>query len=485
VQFHLTEELNKVEAVVGDERELVFDDPLGQFPVRLAAQAEMIDMGCPRLPCTTTVGPAITQYAYDGQTSVNCSPSSGQITQGNPVQVQRWDSAASVYRTTTNAYNSYGDIDSTQNPRGFTTKFIHDSQSLFVIQKDVAVEDTINTRTFTYNHELYTGVLTSQTDSDHGVISNYCYDMFGRLVLAQEGASQVDLDSPSHAGCSVTSVRNTYTTYNDSARTIQDQSALNTYNDKALSKTTWYDQLGRVRQIQDWAGNLVQSDTFITTVSNTCSENATATYQLTSNPSLYPQSDSSTTAGWTRTKLDTLGRTIEVKHYSGSGLPPPWGGNCTITGAATYAYNANATTYTDEAYVSTSLNNSWVRSTNGLGQLTMVTENGIGATTTYGYDALNDLTSVTPAAGTGRSFTYTSLKQLQSATNPETGTISSTYDANGNLLTKTDGRGIVTTYCYNTQTTSNLSTVCYNGLDQLLGKSYSDSVSSTPTPWVG
>jgi RHS repeat-associated protein len=438
-----------------------------------------------RLPCTTTVGPAITQYAYDGQTSVNCSPSSGQITKGNPVQIQRWDSAASLYRTTTNAYDTLGNgnLVSTQNPRGFTTDLTYDSNNLYVIQKNVAVEDTTNTRKFTYNHDLYTGVLTSQTDSDHSITTNYGYDEYARLTSVQEGG-----------------VRSMYYVYNDSARTITEKSDRNCYGDSngatcaglpagtptgALMKVTSYDPLGRIAETQDWAGNLIQNDTYVgsVSVSGTCPETSTGNYQLASNPSPNPQSDSSLTMGWTRTRLDTLGRVVEVKHYSGSALPTPFAPtgstpNCNITGIATYAYNANATTYADEA------SNSWVRSTNGLGQLTTVTENGISATTTYGYDALDDLISVTPAAGTGRSLVYTSLKQLQSATNPETGTISYTYDANGNLLTKTDGRSIVTTYCYNTQTTSNLSTVCYNGLDQLLGKSYSDSTSDNPTPWV-
>jgi YD repeat-containing protein len=38
------------------------------------------------------------------------------------------------------------------------------------------------------------------------------------------------------------------------------------------------------------------------------------------------------------------------------------------------------------------------------------------------------------------------LSQLTSATNPESGTISYSYDPNGNLLTKTDARAVVTTY---------------------------------------
>ncbi len=119
---------------------------------------------------------------------------------------------------------------------------------------------------------------------------------------------------------------------------------------------------------------------------------------------------------------------------------------------------------------------------NGLGRLKQVTENAKrsstappsapnndAVTTLYGYDALDNLTSVTPpsdcgtpaGACAGRSFQYTSLKRLTSATNPENGQITYTYDANGNLQTRTSG-GITTTYSY-------------DELDELTGKTYSDS----------
>jgi YD repeat-containing protein len=54
---------------------------------------------------------------------------------------------------------------------------------------------------------------------------------------------------------------------------------------------------------------------------------------------------------------------------------------------------------------------------------------------------------VTQGAQT-RSFVYNSYKQLKQATNPESGTTSYSYDNNGNLLTKTDARGWITTYGY-------------------------------------
>ena len=88
--------------------------------------------------------------------------------------------------------------------------------------------------------------------------------------------------------------------------------------------------------------------------------------------------------------------------------------------------------------------------------------------TTYTYDALDDLTNVAPVQGTGRSFTYNSLKRLTGAKNPEliggnnpNGTIGYTYDPNGNLQTRSVA-GITTTYGY-------------DELDELTSKTYTDS----------
>ena len=80
-----------------------------------------------------------------------------------------------------------------------------------------------------------------------------------------------------------------------------------------------------------------------------------------------------------------------------------------------------------------------------------------------------------------RSFTYDSLSRLLTSRNPETGkvcygiwsggsvglgTCQNGYDANGNLVTKTDARGVVTTNSYDT-------------LNRLLAKTYSSDPSGT------
>jgi YD repeat-containing protein len=97
---------------------------------------------------------------------------------------------------------------------------------------------------------------------------------------------------------------------------------------------------------------------------------------------------------------------------------------------------------------------------------------GTGFLTSYQYNTLDNLTSVSMSGLNPRTFTYDSLSRLTSATNPESGQIcygtvsggacqANGYDANGNLAAKTDARRIQTTYSY-------------DAVNRLKGKTYSD-----------
>src|SRR6185436_11473565 len=94
-----------------------------------------------------------------------------------------------------------------------------------------------------------------------------------------------------------------------------------------------------------------------------------------------------------RTKSDKGGRPVEAQTFAGASLPAPWGGsssNTDSTGTVVTAYDANQVTVTDQAGKAR-------RSVmDGLGRLVQVIEDpgDLSYLTSYGYDALDDLISV-------------------------------------------------------------------------------------------
>jgi len=90
-------------------------------------------------------------------------------------------------------------------------------------------------------------------------------------------------------------------------------------------------------------------------------------------------------------------------------------------------------------------------------------------TTTYVYDTLDDLHTVTQGVQT-RTFSYDSLKRLVQGINPENGTIGYSYDDSGNLTSRQ--------FQQSTQIT--VSTPSYDGMNRPLSKSYSGGSITTP-----
>jgi YD repeat-containing protein len=130
--------------------------------------------------------------------------------------------------------------------------------------------------------------------------------------------------------------------------------------------------------------------------------------------------------------------------------------------------------------------NHWQRTSDAFGRLTEVMEpNGASQSPTmetdYSYDQLNNLLTVGqwggPNGSSGervRSFTYDSLSRLGLAMNPETGNVQYTYDADDNVVTKTDARSFTASYKY-------------DALNRVLSKTFSvpasgqGSMSNTPS----
>jgi RHS repeat-associated protein len=155
-----------------------------------------------------------------------------------------------------------------------------------------------------------------------------------------------------------------------------------------------------------------------------------------------PGSAVSPSRGWTQTSFDALGRMTQVLTTADNAF-------------VTTSYSGNTVTVTDQHDRSNpnAPGHSRESVTDALGRMTDVYEDPLGSNyhTAYTYDALGNLRTVTQATTQvtqTRTFIYDSLSRLTSAANPESGTVSYTYDDDSNIHTKTDARGVVTTYSY-------------------------------------
>ncbi|HJP93169.1 MAG TPA: hypothetical protein VJ875_14520, partial [Pyrinomonadaceae bacterium] len=240
--------------------------------------------------------------------------------------------------------------------------------------------------------------------------------------VVASGSFNDSLDRPTQIHRAIgTSVENQTTfAYDDTNHIITTSSDRDAYNDNVLVSKVVYDQIGRTKEARQYEGG----DNYIVTETQ---YDALGRPFKTSNPYRLWQSE---TAVWTMQVFDALGRVTSVTTPDSS--------------VVNTSYSGNTVTVTDQA------GKKRKSVTDALGRLSNVFEDptpGLNYQTTYGYDVLDDLTTVTQGAQT-RTFVYDSLKRLKSATNPENGTISYDYDNNSNLKQRTDGRGIVSIYEY-------------------------------------
>jgi RHS repeat-associated protein len=394
---------------------------------------------------------ARTEYSYD---DVNLT--------GNLTQQRSWDSTKGAstsqanYISASYQYNSYGNRTLATDARGIQTQYtygaINGYTDLYLTETKVALGLT-EQRTSSQEYDFWTGVVTLSTDVDNNVSTRMTYDDFGRSTLVS-----VAEDKPEETRIQ--------TVYSDTLRRVIVRSDLDEAGDGKLVSIQHYDQLGRIRltrqlenasptgETDEEIGIKVQTRYFNNKI--TCGGGPiVGSYQLTSNPYKAAQSSAAgqeETMGWTMAKMDTGGRVFEVQTVAGATVPDPCAANSGSTGKVLTAYDDEYTTVTDQ-------DNKVRRSVvDGLGRLIRVDEpnesNNLGSTssptqaTSYTYDALGNLTQVNQGTQTPRTFHYSSLSRLTSATNPESGTISYQYDPNGNLSQKTDARSITTTYTY-------------------------------------
>jgi YD repeat-containing protein len=317
-----------------------------------------------------------------------------------------------------------------------------------------------------------TGLVSSTTDAN-GVKSSYSYDS----MLRANGTTVT-----TSAGTIVAQVGTLYS-LSSSPATITRTLTASPSSSQVSSITL--DGLGRTSTVIAASG--ARTDT---------TYNSVGYVQSVSNP--YFTSGEST-YGITSFAYDALGRkTLQCQQDNGTGT-----GSC-VAGASylQWCYDGVATQQQQNCHSQrSSVTGTWVDAADELGRDWQQTSDGLGrlkevvepsnAATYYSYSALDNLTcaaqdggsggtftscSAAPASWRPRSFAYDSLSRLITAKNPETGTVcygtlsngtcSGGYDGNGNLVAKTDARGVVTSYTY-------------DALNRLLGKTYTNAPATT------
>jgi RHS repeat-associated protein len=422
---------------------------------------------------------AQTTYGYDSTTVANTSNapapyhdytnfSSGNTLRGNQTTVSRWLNTTGGSLTTTNYFNDVGNLVKTSDPLGNSTQFSYadnfsdgtnrNSQAYVtaithpttngvshVEGKQYFWYTGLNAATCGQNYPSPTtcsNALNPTQSSPVADYAKYTYDFLGRaatLTQGDGGVSNYCFSDIAGSLCASSTLLATSRSPIDSTKNIV--------------STSLIDGLGRLKQTQ------LNSDPcgadFVDITYDPLGNKSTVSnpYRLTD-----PCATGTATNGTVTSQYDALGRVTKII---------PADGSASVDNISTIYYG-NCATVADEA------NKARKSCSDGLGRLTQVFEDPSGSNyeTDYTYDTLDNLKQVVQNGSHQRSFLYDSLSRLVSATNPESGTIcygtisggtcqQNGYDGNGNMVTKTDARGIKITYSY-------------DALNRLTRMSYSD-----------
>lgn len=233
--------------------------------------------------------------------------------------------------------------------------------------------------------------------------------------------------------------------YDDANRTVTSKSDLNTFNDNLLKSQSFYDGLGRSIESRSYENSTqyIAVKTVPLTILQNPETSGWVQATQTSNPFRPTLGEQPV---WTTSFMDSLGRVTKVKTPDTAILSTYYDGARTLVVDPTEKKRLSLANALGE------LKDVWeIRSADSETEAVSFpnrSEVVAGYHTNYQYDALSNLTKVTQGTQAPREFVYDSLGRLQSAFNPENGTVNYIYDAGGNLLVKTDARGVSAHYSY-------------------------------------
>jgi len=410
-------------------------------------------------------------YDETGVTATSGVPQHIAITgsRGNLTSVSQWVDTTGTNLTTTMAYEDTGNVLTSTDPGGHATQFsyvdnftdtVNRNSHAYVTQ--VSLPDT-NSPTLAHHivksqYDANTGRMMSAWDQNNAQ-TTLAYDSLLRTVQANfpdGGRTTLVFDSlnQSHTETKIDSTRTTY------AYTLVDGYGRLSRSAQTSGETTPYNQ-------QDFCYNSNGQLLF-------------QAYSYQGNGFGDPKVCSG--AGDTFA-YDGIGRATQITHSDGSN--------------AQFSYNGRASQIRDEG--NGSFNVTRVQQSNALGQLTGVCEvtagnllgNGgtvascglditaTGFLTSYAYNTLGNLTTVTQGSLVNRSFSYDSLSRLTSESHPEwgSGTMTYSYSNADRLMSKRTRPAPNQTNPAVTVDT----TYAYDELHRLRTKTYSDGITPLAT----
>jgi RHS repeat-associated protein len=347
---------------------------------------------------------AQTDFYYDGTTSCAVASTNQLPTQGNLTRVTRWLSGGTSPETRM-AYDSMGNVTCTRDANGNTTTMAYDASGTFATSVTNPLGHVTSTTYYGVNGVamdlgLY-GQVKTVTDPNGAVVTSE-YDALGRRTT-------------------VTQPDGFWTTTSYVSFGTVGTQHVKTDSQLGLSTWSYFDGLGRTI-----TSKTTGTDSKIIVTETEYDVRGAVTRSST------PYFETGGTPLWSTSIYDAMGRVVQATAPDGTrGL------SC----------------HDDWVSVSIDANDHKKRTTrDAYGRVAKVEEytgtfttcsTAVGtpyATTTYAYDVLGNLKTLTDAKGNQSTMVYDTLSRKTSMHDPDMGDWTYQYDANGNLTLQTDAK---------------------------------------------
>lgn len=359
-------------------------------------------------------------YSYD-KYSYGTVPSKGDLT-----KVEYWlntgDNPTEEYN-----YNTYGNIVSYTNPRGYVTTYSYDDTYTFVTKET----NPLNHET-SYLYDLGTGNLLSVADSN-GYKTENRYDVFGRKIKEiypydsliyptleisynLDGTPPEEIKTKQREKSAQSSTFDQYNYFDGFGSPIQEKRE--SENSQLITSDTFYDELGRVKS---FSNPYFASSGY--TAPSTIIKKTTNEYDPLDRVKELINPDSTSTHA-------------DYNHWS----------------ISSYDENNHRKDMKNDAY----------------GNIVEVKEYNLGSIyyTNYKYDTLNNLIEITDSKNNRIEYSYDSLGQKTELHDPDLGRWYYSYDESGNLKKQVDSKG-------------NQISIVYDEIDRPTQKSANEIISYT------